>query len=122
VKDDCSADQIFRFGLPAGLECGHAEQMEAVGVGWIENEGLAVDLLRFQQATRLMKRERVTDQGLKLRRKVESPGYFIGAQQAGSVRGPPQDAPGYQSGRLRRLTRLRPRRAALNYAASARRS
>ena len=65
VKDDCSADQIFRFGLPAGLECGHAEQMEAVGVGWIENEGLAVDLLRFQQATRLMKRERVTDQGLK---------------------------------------------------------
>ena len=64
---DCIADEIFCFGLSAGLEGGHAEQVEAVGVGGIEEKGLAVDLLSFRKTAGLMKRERVADEGLRRR-------------------------------------------------------
>ena len=67
MKVDCPADQFFRFGLSVGLECGHAEQVKAVGVDRIDGQSLAVDMLGLRQAAGLMKRQRVTDQGLQRR-------------------------------------------------------
>ena len=67
MKVDCPADQFFRFSLSLGLECGHAEQVKAVGVDRIDGQCLAVDRLGFRQAAGLMKPQRVTDQGLERR-------------------------------------------------------